>query len=163
MGTDAEPAREISTAEVSTGRTTRFELAAGSVEEHALRLGRETLRSYPGVGGVVTFEGRVRNHHDGRRVRRLAYTVYHELANSEGRSILAEAAERFDLSYALAIHAHGELEIGDMAVWVQAAGAHRQEAFDACRWIIDEIKVRLPIWKDEYYEDGSRGWVHASV
>ena len=116
--------------------------------------------SNPGAGGVCTFEGRVRNENDGRRVKRLEYEAYEPLAIKEGNKVLAEARERFPYLDARCVHRTGLLEIGDLAVWVGVASAHRDEAFKACRYIIDELKNRLPIWKKEHYVDGDSGWVN---
>jgi molybdopterin synthase catalytic subunit len=89
------------------------------------------------AGGYVAFEGWIRNENEGQQVLRLEYEVYEPLAITEGL-----------------------LEIGDCAVWVGVSSAHRDEAFAACRYIIDEVKIRLPIWKKEYYANGDSGWVN---
>lgn len=112
----------------------------------------------PTCGGLVLFEGRVRNHHLGRDVLRLEYEAYQRLAESEGRAILAEAMARFDIHAAACTHRIGVLEIGDVAVVVAVSSAHRDAAFEACRYIIDELKVRVPIWKRETYADGRVEW-----
>ena len=114
----------------------------------------------PCCGGYASFEGWVRDHNDGRRVLRLDYEAYEALALREGERIVAEALQRFSVSRAAGVHRTGELALGEMAVWVGVAAAHRAEAFAACRWIIDEIKHRLPIWKKEHYVDGDSGWVN---
>ncbi len=114
----------------------------------------------PRAGALAAFEGRVRDHNDGRAVNGLRYEAYVELAQAEGARILAEGRERFDLLDACAVHRIGELAIGDVAVWVGVISAHRGAAFDACRWIIDEIKQRVPIWKHEKYVAGGAGWLH---
>lgn len=111
-------------------------------------------------GGYASFEGWVRNHNEGRTVRRLEYEVYEPLAAQEGERILAEARERFGVTRACAVHRGGLLELGDCAVWVGVSASHRDEAFRACRYIIDEAKRRLPIWKKEHYVDGDSGWVN---
>jgi len=116
--------------------------------------------SNPGAGGYCAFEGWVRNENDGRTVERLEYEAYEPLVISEGNKVLAEARERFPYLEACCVHRTGLLEIGDLAVWVGVASAHRDEAFKACRYIIDELKVRLPIWKKEHYVDGDSGWVN---
>jgi molybdopterin synthase catalytic subunit len=113
-----------------------------------------------GAGGYVSFEGWVRNFNEGREVVRLEYEAFQVLAVSEGERVLAEAAERFPIKRALCIHRVGALELADMAVWVGVSSAHRGEAFDACRYIIDEVKHRLPIWKKEHYRSGDSGWVN---
>jgi molybdopterin synthase catalytic subunit len=112
------------------------------------------------AGAFVGFEGWVRNYNDGHKVLQLEYEVYTPIAESEGRKIIQEAKERFDILDAQGIHRSGLLEIGECAVWVGVSSVHRNEAFDACRYIIDHIKVRLPIWKKEYYENGDSGWVN---
>jgi molybdopterin synthase catalytic subunit len=112
------------------------------------------------AGGYVSFEGWVRDHNDGRAVRRLDYQAYAPLAASEGEAILAEAITRFAVREARCIHRVGALAIGDLAVWVGVSADHRDAAFAACRWIIDEVKRRVPIWKNEHYADGESGWLH---
>jgi len=77
-----------------------------------------------------------------------------------GDRVVAEALRRFPVKHALCIHRVGSLDLGDMAVWVGVSSAHRGEAFDACRYIIDEVKHRLPIWKKEHYRSGNSGWVN---
>lgn len=133
-----------------------FRLADTAIDVHA---GMQALDD-PGAGACVSFEGRVRDHNEGRRVQRLDYQAYAPLAEAEGRAILAEARQRFELRAAAAVHRVGSLAIGDLAVWVGTSAAHRDAAFAACRWIIDEIKSRVPIWKNEHYADGESGWLH---
>jgi len=112
----------------------------------------------PAHGGIVTFEGRVRDHHLGRGVLRLEYVAYRELAEREGIRIIREVSTKYDAD-AFAIHAIGTLKPGELAVWIGAAAAHRGEAFAACREVIDGIKAQVPIWKHEYYTDGTDEWV----
>jgi molybdopterin synthase catalytic subunit len=114
----------------------------------------------PGAGGFCVFEGWVRNENEGQKVKRLEYEVYEPLAVSEGEKVLDEAQQQFPYLRAACVHRSGLLEIGECAVWVAVASAHRDEAFKACRYIIDEIKTRLPIWKKEHYVDGDSGWVN---
>ncbi len=109
-------------------------------------------------GGVVTFLGAVRNHHAGRAVLRLEYSAYGPMADAEFSQIIAEAESRWPAKVA-AEHRVGTLEVGDVAVVVVAAAPHRDAAFDACRYVIEAIKRRVPIWKREYYVDGTVGWV----
>lgn len=127
------------------------------------RITTETLVAPPmdhdGAGGFVTFEGKVRNRNEGRLVERLEYEAHVDLAESEGRKILEEAKRAFGLLEARAVHRVGVLEIGETAVWIGVAAAHRNAAFRACSYIIDEIKIRVPIWKKEHYADGESGWI----
>ena len=123
---------------------------------------RSSLES-PSCGGFVTFEGWVRNRNDGHDVTRLEYQAYERLALKEGQRILEEAAEKYPLENAVCVHRVGELEIGDLAVWVAVSSVHRDEAFKACRYIIDEVKHRVPIWKKEHYVNGDSGWVNCEA
>jgi molybdopterin synthase catalytic subunit len=118
---------------------------------------RDSL-SAPDCGGFVFFEGRVRNHHEGRDVTGLRYEAYLELALKEGRRLVEEVSGKFGVR-AAAIHAVGDLRPGDLAVWVGAAAGHREEAFAACRELIDSIKASVPIWKRETYTDGHGEWI----
>jgi molybdopterin synthase catalytic subunit len=115
----------------------------------------------PAHGGVASFLGQVRDHHGRRTVRRLEYSSYGPMAEEECARIVAEAEARWPVRVALA-HRVGALEIGDTAVAVAAAGAHRDEAFAACRFVIEEVKRRVPIWKKEFYQDGAVEWVGAT-
>lgn len=112
------------------------------------------------AGGFVAFEGWVRNENEGQEVLRLEYEVYTPLAVKEGAKIIEEAMAKFPVLRADCVHREGLLEIGECAVWVGVASAHRDEAFTACRYIIDEIKLRLPVWKKEHYVNGDSGWVN---
>jgi molybdopterin/thiamine biosynthesis adenylyltransferase/molybdopterin synthase catalytic subunit/rhodanese-related sulfurtransferase len=112
------------------------------------------------AGGFVSFEGWVRNENEGREVRRLDYEAFEELALKEGARIVEEALRRFGVRGARCVHRLGELGLGELAVWVGVASGHRAEAFAACRYIIDEVKHRVPIWKKEHYLDGDSGWVN---
>lgn len=134
---------------------TEFSLTTSDIDPASLR---ERVRD-PAAGGYCSFEGWVRNHHQGRDVKRLEYEAYPPLAESEGERILREAIERFDLMHAVCIHRAGSLEIGGLAVVVCVSSAHRDAAFEACRYIIDEVKARVPIWKKEFFADGTSGWV----
>lgn len=116
----------------------------------------------PRAGGFVTFEGRVRDHNDGQSVGALEYEAYEAMAVTEGNRMLEEARAKFDVLDAAAIHRVGLLQIGEIAVRIDVAAAHRKEAFRACEWIIDEIKLRVPIWKKEHYASGPSGWLNTS-
>jgi molybdopterin synthase catalytic subunit len=112
------------------------------------------------AGAYVGFEGWVRNHNEGQVVARLEYEAFQDLAVKEGERIIVDALRRFPVKHALCIHRVGTLDLSDMAVWVGVSSAHRREAFDACRFIIDEVKHRVPIWKKEHYQSGDSGWVN---
>jgi molybdopterin synthase catalytic subunit len=132
-----------------------FSLSAAALDIAALRRGM----AHAAAGALVSFEGWVRDHNEGKAVARLEYEAYPALAWKEGERILAEAASRFGVRRIECVHRTGLLEIGDTAVWVGVCSDHRGEAFDACRWVIDQVKHRVPIWKCEHYLDGSRDWV----
>ena len=133
-----------------------FRLSETAIDAAALT--RELARKC--AGACVSFEGWVRDHNDGRAVQRLAYQAYVPLAQAEGQRILAEARQKFAILDARCVHRVGTLEIGELAVWVGVSAAHRGAAFDACRYVIDEVKMRVPIWKNEQYADGESGWLH---
>jgi molybdopterin synthase catalytic subunit len=109
-------------------------------------------------GGFVTFEGWVRDYNDGKAVLRLEYEAYAELAILEGQRVLGEARDQFPIKDVRVVHRVGLLQLKEVAVWVGAAAVHRHEAFEACRYVIDEIKRRVPIWKKEFFADGTSAW-----
>jgi molybdopterin synthase catalytic subunit len=111
-------------------------------------------------GGIASFVGTVRDHHQGRAVQALEYTAYAPMAEAECARIVAETERRWPVRVSLR-HRIGPLEVGDVAVAIAVAGAHRDEAFAACRHVIEEVKRRVPIWKRERYADGTVGWVGA--
>ena len=137
----------------------RFELAVSAIEVadlcHALRDQH--------AGAFASFEGWVRDHNEGRAVLGLHYEAYAALAEKEGERILEEALDRFDIVEARCMHRIGELRIGELAVWVGVSAAHRGAAFDACRYVIDEVKSRVPIWKQERYREGDADWLHPDI
>lgn len=114
-------------------------------------------------GAIVTFEGWVRNHNEGRAVTRLDYEAYPELCAHEADIILEEARTKFGCIDVHCVHRTGTLAIGDVAVWVGAISVHRENAFKACQYVIDNVKVRLPIWKKEFYADHDSGWVNCEA
>lgn len=120
---------------------------------------RETMAD-PRAGAFAAFEGRVRDHNDGRAVTGLHYEAYVALAQAEGEQVLAEALEKFDVFDVRCVHRTGDLAIGELAVWVGVTAAHRDAAFAACRHVIDEVKARVPIWKRERYAAGGEDWLH---
>lgn len=126
----------------------------------------ESLRNgllHPQAGAFASFEGWVRDHNAGRVVVGLRYEAYALLAEAEGAQVLAEARARFEIIQVCCVHRVGELAIGDLAVWVGVVAAHRDAAFAACRYVIDEIKARVPIWKHERYAQGDADWLHPQV
>jgi MoaE-MoaD fusion protein len=108
----------------------------------------------PGAGAVATFVGTTRNENSGRRVLRLEYEAYESMALSEMRKLAEEAGGRFGIIRAAITHRIGVVEIGEASVAIAVAAAHRAEAFDACRFLIDRIKEIVPIWKKEHFEGG---------
>jgi molybdopterin synthase catalytic subunit len=111
-----------------------------------------------GDGGVVTFQGAVRDNARGKRVRYLEYDAYPEMAEQQMRVIADEVARRWQTQAVAIAHRVGRLQIGECSVVVVVACAHRAEAFEACRYAIDTLKSTVPIWKKEAYEDGEE-WV----
>jgi molybdopterin synthase catalytic subunit len=133
-----------------------FQFTAAPIAPEPLRI----ALADPACGGYAAFEGWVRDSNDGQRVRGLEYEAFEALGLREGERIIAEAIERFGVSHAACVHRIGSLAVGELAVWVGVSAAHRDEAFRACRYIIDEVKHRLPIWKKEHYLNGDSGWVN---
>lgn len=113
----------------------------------------------PSCGAECSFVGLVRNRDHGRRVSRLHYEAYAPMAEKMIADIILDTEKRWPVSRIRVLHRIGTLEIGEAAVAVAVSAAHRDEAFRACRFVIDEIKQRVPIWKEEIFEDGSSEWV----
>lgn len=134
----------------------RFEVSSQAIDRQAFR---DRLADHS-CGACVQFEGWVRNHNEGQKVLRLEYEVYAPLAIKEGNRILDEAMGRFSIENVCAVHRSGLMELSEVAVLVGVSSAHRDAAFDACRYIIDQSKIRLPIWKKEHYESGEAEWVN---
>ena len=114
---------------------------------------------HPECGGLALFGGTVRNHHDAKPVVRLTYTAYAPLAEKQIREIEAAVAARHGVPYLRVVHRVRSLEIGDVAIYCVARAAHRAEAFAACREAVDRTKHEVPIWKQEFYADGSSAFV----
>ena len=134
----------------------RFEITSQAIDIAAFR---ERLIDRT-CGAYVQFDGWVRDHNEGQAVLRLEYEVYEPLAVKEGNRIIEEAIERFGVSNAFATHRSGLMELTEVAVVVGVSSPHRGPAFDACRYIIDQAKVHLPIWKKEHYASGEAEWVN---
>jgi molybdopterin synthase catalytic subunit len=114
----------------------------------------------PEAGAVCVFEGIVRRTNRDREVLRLNYEAYEPMAIEVIGAIAAEARARFDILAVAAYHRTGVLELGETAVVIAVAAAHRDAAFQACRYLIDELKARAPIWKQEFYRDGAAWLSH---
>jgi len=113
----------------------------------------------PEDGAVLLFLGVVRDHNDGRSVTGMEYEAYEAMAEETLAGIAAEAAERWDTNRIAVVHRTGSLEVGEVSVAIAVSTPHREEAYAASRWVIEEIKKRLPVWKREHYVDGERRWV----
>ncbi len=136
-----------------------FRLSAAALDPAALARALADVRA----GACVIFEGWVRDRNEGQPVRSLEYEAYAPLAEKEGARILAEAREKFALLGAACVHRVGHLQLGELAVWVGVTAEHRGAAFDACRYIIDEAKARVPIWKKEHYANGATAWINCAT
>ena len=110
-------------------------------------------------GAVVVFLGTVRNHNDGAAVTGMTYEAYDEMATKVLAEIAGEAAERLGTDRVAVVHRVGELDIGDVSVAIAASSPHRAESFDAARYVIEEIKKRLPVWKKEHYVEAGSRWL----
>jgi len=112
----------------------------------------------PSVGGLVTFIGTVRDESEAGHVEKMEIEVYPEMAERQLETIRGEAISKFGVEDVLVIHRYGVLKVGDNIVLVAVSAGHRAEAFAACRYVIDELKKRVPIWKREYTPSGAH-WV----
>ena len=112
----------------------------------------------PSCGAQMLFLGVVRDDDNGRAVTAVTYDGFRPLAAKELDRIALEASERFGARVA-AVHRLGRLEVGETSLAVAAASPHRDAAFAACRWVVDEIKKKLPVWKKEHYADGKASWL----
>ncbi|WP_218031920.1 molybdenum cofactor biosynthesis protein MoaE [Dictyobacter kobayashii] len=134
--------------------------------EPIIQLTREPLNrdaliaavSHPSIGGIVIFEGVVRDNARGKQVRYLEYDVYEEMAQQQIATIIAEARQHWPIERVAIAHRFGRLEIGEASVIIVVATPHRGEAFEACRYLIDTLKSTVPIWKKEVATNGEE-WV----
>lgn len=134
-----------------------------AAQEPFVRLQREVIDAGPlsseikdgADGAVVIFDGIVRNNTRGRRTLYLEYEAYEPMALARMRALAAEAKQRFGVRDVTLVHRLGHLQVGESSVWIAVASAHRAQAFEACRWIIDTLKKTVPIWKREFFEDGA--------
>ena len=113
----------------------------------------EKIKQYY-TGGVVTFRGVVRGESKGKEIERMTIEVYEEMAMKQLETIREEALEKFDVQEVAVTHRYGDLNVSDNIVFIGVAAAHRADAFQACMYVIDELKTRVPIWKKEYTPDG---------
>ena len=113
----------------------------------------------PACGAVSTFIGMVRNHHQGKSVQKLYYECYEALAAKQISEIAVNLKGEFGVKHIRILHRVGWIEIGEIAVAIEVQAAHRDEAFKACRAVIEAIKKTVPIWKKELYTDGTENWV----
>ena len=111
-----------------------------------------------GLGGTTSFTGSVRSSPEDGPVTAIEYSAYDEMAEAELQRIMAEAEEQWPGSRVAVQHRLGVIPVGEISVCVTAAAAHRAEAFDACRFVIESLKQRVPIWKRELFADGSATW-----
>jgi molybdopterin synthase catalytic subunit len=137
----------------------RFSVTDQPIDADALKRAMQHDRA----GAFICFEGWVRNHHQAREVLGLQYQAYSSLAEAEGLKIIDEAMKKFEVLDVNCIHRTGALVIGDCAVWVGVCASHRDAAFTACRYVIDEVKQRVPIWKKERYLEGDSQWLHPNA
>ncbi|MDQ0011395.1 molybdopterin synthase catalytic subunit [Luteibacter jiangsuensis] len=117
------------------------------------------LDAHPECGGLALFVGTVRDHHEGRQVHHLKYTAHEPLAAKVIRDVEHATRERYGVPYVRIVHRLGDLSIGDVAIACVVRAPHRAEAFDACRYAVDAVKHGAPIWKEEFYADGSSAFV----
>ena len=114
-------------------------------------------------GATLLFLGVVRDHADDRPVSGMRYDAYEEMAGEVLSKIAAEAAERLGTDRVAVVHRFGELAIGEVSVAIAVSSPHREEAYEASRYVIEQLKERLPVWKKEHYVDGVSEWVEGNV
>lgn len=119
----------------------------------------DPLSAFPACGGTAVFIGSVRNHHQGRDVTGLQYTAYAPVAEKMIRAIEQEICEKYAVAYVRVVHRVGRLDIGATAIIAVAYAAHRREAFAACEEAVERVKHEVPVWKEEFYSDGSSQFV----
>lgn len=133
-----------------------FNLSENPLDTVALR---NAMMPEPSAGALVVFEGWVRDHNEGQAVTSLTYEAAEKLCQTEAEKIFAEARAKFGAIKVHAAHRVGYLPVGEVAVWIGVTATHRDAAFQACRYVIDELKLRLPIWKKEHATNGEARWI----
>ncbi len=144
---------------VSGGRDSSEQLLVKLTDQPIELAGIHEFIGDPTAGGNTVFTGTVRNHHQGKTVRSLAYEAYPAMAERMLAAIAGQALTDFPLARVAVVHRVGDLAIGDAAICVAASAAHRAETLDAVAWMMNRIKADVPVWKLETYADGSRSWV----
>ena len=130
------------------------------VQDQALSLDSfDPIQSFPECGGVNIFIGTVRNHHEGKAVKALKYTSYTPVAEKMIRQIEQEVKDKHQVSYVRVVHRIGYLDVSETAIIAIAYAAHRREAFAACEEAVERVKHAVPIWKEEFFMDGSSQYV----
>lgn len=130
------------------------------IQDTALSLDSfDQIQQFPECGGIGVFIGTVRNHHEGKAVKVLKYTAYAPVAEKMIRQIEQEIQAKYGVSYVRVIHRIGALAIGEKAIIAMAYAAHRREAFAACEEAVERVKHEVPVWKEEFYLDGSSQYV----
>ncbi len=132
--------------------------AADYIKSEPLDFAEMFAHDLPQAGGVVLFSGEARNHHRGKEVAYLEYEAHPDMAARSIREILRDATEKWNLHLAKCVHRTGRLYPGESAVIVVTASSHREEAYAANRYIIDRVKSEAPIWKHEFFPDGTSEW-----
>lgn len=117
------------------------------------------MHEFPQCGGLAIFIGTVRNHHEGKSVNSLKYTAYKPLADKMIREIERDIEEKYAIPYVRVVHRIGHLEIGETAIYAVARAEHRREAFAACEDAVERVKHEVPVWKEEFYQDGTSVFV----
>jgi molybdopterin synthase catalytic subunit len=116
----------------------------------------------PDCGAIALFVGTTRDHHQGKKVETLSYEAYEPMAVAALAAIEEEATRRFEIKVCRIVHRLGEVPIIEASVMVAVAAAHREPAFEACRWAMNELKRTVPIWKKEHYAEGGESWVEGT-
>lgn len=130
------------------------------VQDQALSLDHfDPIQSFPECGGVDIFIGTVRNHHEGKAVKALKYTSYTPVAEKMIRAIEQEIKDKYQVSYVRVMHRIGYLDVSETAIIAIAYAAHRREAFQACEEAVERVKHEVPIWKEEFFMDGTSQYV----
>lgn len=130
------------------------------IQDHEIDLNQLLAMQYfPECGGLALFAGTVRDHHEGKAVQSLKYTAYKPLAERLVREIELDIEQKYGVSYVRVVHRIGHLDIGEVAIYAVARAAHRREAFAACEEAVERVKHEVPVWKEEFYHDGTSVFV----